>query len=330
MRLVPAPTFERQRIFRSSDVEATRAFLRDLNFRFDPLRRDARGFDARVNGVYMPGLWLGYIQYGSAVSLRRLPAREDYWVQLPLRGHIETTVAQEDVVADPFHALVTSPGGDNPIRYEADTTRLSLAFTAADLNRLLAALLGDRPVATLEFAPGLDATRGDGRSFARFVKIGALEMQSPDSLLWNPLAMKEFTHFLMTGLLLSHRHNYSERLRRRDRVPAPADVKRAIDYMQANLRSPLSLVDIVEKAGVPGRTLFQHFRDFHRTSPMQYLRNARLEKARAALLDARQGDTVTSVAVSLGFSHLGRFSQDYGRRFGEKPSETIGRSPHRA
>jgi AraC-like DNA-binding protein len=325
MSLVPAPVFERQKIFHSNDVEATRAFLRNLHFRFDPLQRDARDLDARLNGVYMPGMWLGYIQYGSAVVLRRLPARDDYWVQLPLRGHIEARIGNEDVVADPAHALVTGPGGDNLLRFEAGTARLSLSLTAADLNRLLAALLGERPAATLEFAPGLDAREGYGRSFARFVKMAALELQSPDSLLWNPIAMAEFMRFAMTGLLLSHRHNYSERLLRRDRAPAPADVRRAIDYMQANLGAPLSVEDVVEKAGVPGRTLFQHFRDFHGTSPMQYLRNARLEKARAALLDARPGDTVTSVAMSLGFGHLGRFSQDYQRRFGEKPSETIGR-----
>jgi transcriptional regulator GlxA family with amidase domain len=106
-------------------------------------------------------------------------------------------------------------------------------------------------------------------------------------------------------------------------------VRRAIDYMQDNLRAPVSLVDIVAEAGVPGRTLFKHFRDFRGTSPMQYLRNARLEKAREALLGARHGDTVTSVAMSLAFGHLGRFSLEYRRRFGEKPSETIRRALRR-
>jgi AraC-like DNA-binding protein len=322
--LAPTPLFERQKIFHSDDVEATRAFLRDLNFQFDPLRRGARDFDARLNGVYVPGMWLGYIQYGSAVELRRQPARDDYWVALPLRGYIEASVGNEDVVADRFRALVTGPGGGNLVRCEAGTTRLNLSFTAVDLNRHLATLLGDRPRATLAFAPSLDVSRGDGRSFARFVRTAALELQSADSLLWNPAAMTEFIHFVMTGLLLSHEHNYSERLRRRERNPAPADVKRAVEYMHAHLHAPLTIVDIVEHAGVPGRTLFQHFRDFHGMSPMLYLRNARLDRAREALRAPRPGETVTSVAMSLGFGHLGRFSQDYRRRFGEKPFETLG------
>jgi len=329
MRLTPAPLFERHRIFHSQDVEATRAFLDGLNFRIEPLQRGARDFDARLNGIYMPGVWLGYVQYGAGVELRRLPARDDYWVQLPLRGHIEARIGKDDVVSDPGRALVTSPCRDNLVRYEAGTTRLNLSLTAAEMYRLLAALLGERLAAPLEFAPGLDVTEGHGRSLARFVRMATLDLHSPDSLLWNPLAMAEFGHFVMTALLLSHPHSYSERLRRRDKAPAPLDVKRAIDYMQHNLRAPVSLVDIVAEAGVPGRTLFKHFRDFRGTSPMQYLRNARLEKAREALLGARHGDTVTSVAMSLAFGHLGRFSLEYQRRFGEKPSETIRRAPRR-
>jgi AraC-like DNA-binding protein len=325
MRLAPTPLFERQRIFHSQDVDATRSFLDGFNFRIDFLRRGAPGFDARVNGIYMPGMWLGYIQYGSEIAVRRLPKRDDYWVQLPLRGHIEARIRKEDVVGDPGRALVTSPCHDSLVRYEVGTTRLNLSLTAVEMNRLLAALLGEWPAAPLEFAPGLDMRQGHGRSLARFVRMAALDLQSPDSLLWNPGAMTEFARFVMTGLLLSHPHSYSERLRRRDRAPGPSDVKRAIDYMQEHMSAPVSLVDIVAEAGVPGRTLFKHFRDFRGTSPMQYLRNARLDKAREALHGAQSGETVTSVAMGLGFGHLGRFSRDYLRRFGERPSETIRR-----
>lgn len=325
MKHAPAPLLERKRIFHSSDVEATRAFLRSVNFRFDPLGRDARRVDTRINGVYLPGMWLGYIQYGEAVAVRAMPARDDYWVQLPLRGHIEGSIGRKDVACDPSRAVVYSSERDNVLRYGADTTRLNLSLTAADLNRLLAALLGETPSAALRFAPALDLREGHGRSFARFVRLAAIELQSPDSLLWNATAMMEFSRFVMTALLLSHPHNYSARLQQPGRAPSPSDVRRAIDFIQANLGAPISLVDIVAQSGVPGRTLFKHFRDFRGASPMQYLRNARLDKAREALTGAQPGESVTRIAVSLGFAHLGRFSQEYRLRFGEKPSETMRR-----
>src|SRR5207302_1281097 len=141
MRLAPAPLFERHRIFHSQDVEATRAFLDGVNFRIEPLQRGARDFDARLNGIYMPGMWLGYVQYGAGVAVRRLPARDDYWVQLPLRGHIEARIGKEDVVSDPGRALVTSPCRDIFFSSGRRHTRLNLSLTAADMHRLLAALL---------------------------------------------------------------------------------------------------------------------------------------------------------------------------------------------
>jgi transcriptional regulator GlxA family with amidase domain len=96
--------------------------------------------------------------------------------------------------------------------------------------------------------------------------------------------------------------------------------------MHAHLDQPITLADLVSASGVPGRTLLKHFENRWGMSPMRYLRKARLEHAQAALLRAEPGDTVTQIAMSLGFHHLGRFASEYRRRFGESPSETRRRS----
>jgi transcriptional regulator GlxA family with amidase domain len=137
--------------------------------------------------------------------------------------------------------------------------------------------------------------------------------------------MSRFEQFIMTRLLLSHPHTHSAALRRRERSIAPRDVMRAIDYLEAHLDAPVTLADLVEASGVPGRTLFKHFRDSRGTSPMRYLRAARLKKAREALLRAQPGERVSTIAMSWGFSHWGRFSVEYRKRFGESPSETLAR-----
>jgi AraC-like DNA-binding protein len=59
---------------------------------------------------------------------------------------------------------------------------------------------------------------------------------------------------------------------------------------------------------------------------MRLLRQARLAQARSELAAPRPGTTVTRVALDCGFTHLGRFSQEYVRRFGERPSETLQRA----
>jgi transcriptional regulator GlxA family with amidase domain len=110
---------------------------------------------------------------------------------------------------------------------------------------------------------------------------------------------------------------------------SPRDVKYAIQYMEANLEAPITLDDILEVAGVPGRTLFKHFHDWRGISPMRYLRNARFRQAREALRRAGPEATVTEIAMNCGFAHMGRFSVEYRKRFGESPSETLrrGRTP---
>ena len=84
--------------------------------------------------------------------------------------------------------------------------------------------------------------------------------------------------------------------------------------------------EIARAADVPIRTLLNSFRQFRETSPMRYLRDLRLERAHAMLRRGEPHATVASVALDVGFAHLGRFSQDYAARFGERPSETLGRA----
>jgi transcriptional regulator GlxA family with amidase domain len=95
--------------------------------------------------------------------------------------------------------------------------------------------------------------------------------------------------------------------------------------MESNLDAPITLSDIVRAAGVPGRTLFKHFEDWKGVSPMRYLRNVRLQRAREALKRGRADTSVTEIAKSCGFNHMSRFSAEYRKRFGECPSKTLGR-----
>jgi transcriptional regulator GlxA family with amidase domain len=118
-------------------------------------------------------------------------------------------------------------------------------------------------------------------------------------------------------------HNGTAAPRYADKPIVPRDVKRAIGFMEAKLSWPISVADIAEASGGAGRTLFKHFQDFYGISPMRYLRNVRFEKAREALQRAQPQESVTEIAMAWGFSHFGRFSVEYRKRFGERPSETL-------
>jgi AraC-like DNA-binding protein len=320
---------EHRPIFRSRDAEATRAFLRGIGFRFSvPGKADRRArLDTRLNGVYMPNLLLGYSQYGAAAEIRTTPLRDDYWIQFPVRGRATFTSGQAGVSADARSACVLSPMREHLIVSETNGARLHLALSGPALVRQLASLLGEAPRRPLDLALPLPLDRGFGRRLAGFVALAVREFETTGAVAWSSLVTCQFEQLVMTGLLLSQPHAYSDALRRRSPKLDPRDVKRVVDFIHGNLAMPITAADLVAAAGVAGRTLFQHFRDFKGVSPMRYLRNARFDWVQAALRDAPAHETVTGIAMRCGFGHMGRFSVEYRQRFGESPSATRRRGP---
>jgi AraC-like DNA-binding protein len=319
------PLLERRPVFHSRDVDETRAWLRGKEFRFDPLGRQAGQPDVRLNGVYLPSGYLGYLQYGVKACIRAAPARDDYWVQLPIRGALDAIFGNNTIACSPRRAVVLSPtrGDYYLMRSDADGARVHICINRDAILGQLAALLGEPVDRPIEFDPVLSLTSGYGRILAGYLLMAIADFEQPGAILHNSIAVTSFEQFIITGLLLAHRHTCSERLRRRQSPISPRDIKRAVDYMESNLDRPITLLDIVEVSGVSGRTLFKHFRDWRGVSPMRYLRNARFQRARDQLKGAEPGATVTEIAMGLGFSHMGRFAVEYRRRFGESPSETL-------
>ncbi len=107
--------------------------------------------------------------------------------------------------------------------------------------------------------------------------------------------------------------------------PGSTDLKRfeALEaYMQAKLAAPVSLDDLANAVGLSPRMLNMLCQRVCKTSPMQHLKNMRLDAARRQLQSGQT--TVTRAAVEFGFMHLGRFSSFYRQRFNELPKETLG------
>jgi AraC-like DNA-binding protein len=87
---------------------------------------------------------------------------------------------------------------------------------------------------------------------------------------------------------------------------------------------PLYIDDICRAAGVSQRTLRNAFQAIYGSSPYRHLRALRMGEARKAMLSpVSLTQTVTEVAMQFGFHELGRFSVEYRRAFGERPSATL-------
>jgi AraC-like DNA-binding protein/tetratricopeptide (TPR) repeat protein len=110
-----------------------------------------------------------------------------------------------------------------------------------------------------------------------------------------------------------------------DRMLLPRGVKRALAAVRTDVGREWSLADLAAIAGVSPRTLQRQFKVFLGETPGATLRDIRFEYARRELLQGLSSTKVAGVALDSGFTHLGRFSTEYRRRYGETPSQTLKR-----
>ncbi|MFZ6050098.1 helix-turn-helix domain-containing protein [Pseudomonas sp. CR3202] len=99
----------------------------------------------------------------------------------------------------------------------------------------------------------------------------------------------------------------------------------AIDIMQDNLAEPLSLLELCRVLNTSHRTLQYGFQQICKATPQQFFLSLRLAEARRRLkLDPQQ--SITTLALDLGFASSSHFSSLYKRLYSEQPSAT-GRRP---
>jgi len=168
-----------------------------------------------------------------------------------------------------------------------------------------------------------DQRRGAGATIRRMTHSLFAELAESDSLLTNELAIRSFEEHLALCLLLGLPHSHSERLLRQRASAAPANVKRAEEFMHANAREPLTIEAVADAAGCSVRALQLAFRRFRGTAPMTALQRIRLEAARTEVLRAERAGSLARIAAEYGFSNPSRFAQLFRRAYGAYPSEAL-------
>ena len=204
--------------------------------------------------VALPSTYLYYAESCPALEHTRLtPLDFDYVIHVPLDGWIELRTENGSVRRGSGGAVIVSPTDRLSLTTSDGCRRLALRVRSQALATHLAAMLGDLPRERLVFAADSDSSQVSGRRLVNAVSYVAQEYERKDAINSHDLVVAQFEQFVMTLLLMSQPNNYSEALNRRDNGVRPTDVKRAIDYIDANLGRAISLEDLVAASGVPGR-----------------------------------------------------------------------------
>ena len=97
----------------------------------------------------------------------------------------------------------------------------------------------------------------------------------------------------------------------------PTLVTKAVQAMEENLETPLSIPNICRRVGISQRQLDRLFQRFLRQSPAIFYRDIRLDRARGLVTQTNL--PLSEVSVASGFSSQVHFSRAYRERFGIPP-----------
>jgi AraC-like DNA-binding protein len=144
--------------------------------------------------------------------------------------------------------------------------------------------------------------------------------------LHQPLLLAAAEHMVAAILLTTFPNTTMTTEVRTARDPAtPATVRRAIAFIDEHADQPITLTDIATAVGVVSRTQQYAFPRHQDTTPMDYLRRVRLDRAHDELLAAQPGDdtTVAAIAARWGYARTHRFAAAYHQAFGQAPGQTL-------
>ena len=279
-----------------------------------------------LTGLRLGALTVGRLTYGRRVTLGTADA-ENFHLNIPLRGRATSRSGHCDpVTTGPGEALVFSPGTPAEIAWTADCEQLCLMIPRARLEAELEQLLGRAIRGRLTFDFTADLTSPPGRRWRTVLDLLADELEHPTEVGEDPRVARHVEGLVLDGLLLVQPHNHRDAVVADCPVRLGPSIRQAVELIEERPAEPWTTVGLASEVHLSVRALQEGFRRDLQTSPMTYLRQVRLRRAREALLTAdRDATTVSAVAVGLGILHLGRFAAAYRDAFGESPSDTLSR-----
>ena len=307
----------------TTDVdEATDALCRVYaQAQINPIR--STRVNMRMNAAQFPTFGAGCLHFGADVSIQAEDVSA-YYIDTPLCGEAVTRwrdgYSQKTGLGS---AAVLSPGTPCEIGWSGDCDQIYLKVSEPQIRGQLEDLLNRSARKRVTFARLSPKTTASS-DWVELIRILARESGRPDGVLAHRLAVDNLQRLLIQGLLLIQPHNYADALSEREPPASAAEVRRAIDLMDAQPETAWSTLQLARAIGVSSKALLTAFRRSDRPRPMAYLRRLRLDRTHAELAASPpEAVTVTTVAGRWGFVHLGWFAGQYRQQFGESPSETL-------
>jgi AraC-like DNA-binding protein len=287
---------------------------------------DQENFELQLNTVNVGKTTLVCNRYGSYTEIKSgesgIPEDSLYFI---MGNDIasEFRINEESFSVSQTRGVLMTPMKRIQVKRQSGSEILILRASLSQLRSYYELLSDKHQSKSLEFESDVDLKHGIGAILKQIVTNFLNDFNNNADLRNDHTVKSSYDKlFLNSLLLLPHSLSKSDQSYRNITI-APKNVIRAEEYMRAHLSQQISINELIGECGCSRNALFASFRNSRAYTPMAFLTEQRLLKARRLIQKSDTHTAISTIARDCGFLHLPRFSQAYRKRFGELPSETI-------
>lgn len=253
--------------------------------------------------------------------LRRAPMVYHPNILIVGQGQKRAYLGDEVYTYDPFNYLVSSV--PMPAECEADASpEEPILIVAIDVEpTMLGELILEMDELSLPAGPtprGISTTPMSEELIRSVIRL----LECLKSPLESRILGRQFVREIAFRVLLGEQGGSLRALASRD--DHFARIARVVKYMHAEHINALSVEELARRAGMSVPVFHHHFKLVTASSPLQYLKRIRLDRAKRLM--AHDGYNASTAARAVGYESASQFSREFKRLFGMTPVEEAGQT----
>lgn len=311
-------------LYDGNDVDDAREVLSRMFTEIDIEPSDThKPFRSLVYGVELPRISICYLRFEGGATAGPAQALDFHTLQLNPTGTVAYDTDDGIAAGSASKGVILSAGQTVQNSHSADNGNLALIVKDEVLRDYQSMWFGKTQNQSLKFKLNFDPEAPRIASFLSFANQFVQELNRPGGILEIPAAVASFENALLTSMLFSFEHQFSEKLNAEVATASFKQVRNIEDYIESHANQAIDIATLAKVSGLSGATIHRTFRKHRDYTPMQFLKQTRMRLVNQRLLKACSSDSVTRIAMECGFTHLGRFAAEYRHQFNEDPSHTL-------
>ena len=287
------------------------------------IQGDSGGIDSLFNGVVCDDFAIVRLCHSVPVTIE--PETNDFYLvqhKLSGGGRVQNGAARVEMTSGII--TVSSPGKATLVELDPSSLSIVVKLPRQKLESHLQDLLQRTIRQPVAFSMRMEAHSSIAMSWAQAVQhvCDQYESLNQNSGMGNRCG-NTFAEYMIGLLLHMQPHNYTDSLLHEEPGVSPRHVRSAVDFIHGHLAEHIGMLMLAKHSGVSARTLQANFRRYLGISPMEYVREQRIQYVHRELLYVNTDIRVTDIFTKYGIYNFGRFACAYRKRYGCLPSETL-------